>query len=325
MKVIHGLESLSSPLDRSILTIGNFDGVHRAHQQLLAQAGLFSANTGGPVVVLTFEPHPLVIVAPDKAPARLSTLDEKLAHLRDAGADVTVVARSEPNLLGLEAERFVEKVLIEQFHPTHIVEGPSFGFGRDRRGNPELLRHEAAKFGCEVHIVDPVTLQLDEDNLVMVSSSLIRRLIVEGKVRRAGLCLGRPYTLSGTVVEGDRRGRTLGFPTANLDPKDKLVPGDSVYVGRAVTLGRTFAAAISIGVNPTFGGAQRRIEAHLLDFDEEIYGEQLRLEFVRRLRRPKKFTSPEQLVDQLRLDVEVVRAESSEGTPAIQPEEPQVK
>ncbi|UCC31470.1 MAG: hypothetical protein JSU86_04180, partial [Phycisphaerales bacterium] len=138
MRVLHGLEALDPPLAQSVLTIGNFDGVHLAHQQILAQTGLTAANTGGPVVVLTFEPHPLTVVAPSKAPRLLTLPDEKLRHLAEAGTDITVVARSEPALLGLTAEQFVEQVIVRRFHPTHIVEGPSFGFGRGRKGTPEL-------------------------------------------------------------------------------------------------------------------------------------------------------------------------------------------
>ena len=310
LKTIIGLESIDPPLKQSVLTIGNFDGVHRGHQQLLAQAGLFAANTGGPVVVLTFEPHPLTVVAPAKAPARLTTLDEKLLYLSNAGADITAVARSEPSLLGLEAEEFVEEILVRLFHPTHIVEGPSFQFGRGRQGNAELLRHMAGDIGCEVHTLEPVNVQIDQGETLMVSSSLIRELVTQGKVRRAGLCLGHPYVLEGRVVEGDRRGHTIGFPTANLEVADKLIPGESVYSGVAVVEDQTFAAAISVGQTPTFGGSERKIEAHILDFDGDLYGQSLRLEFGRRIRLQRTFESADNLVEQLRRDVEIVRSES---------------
>ena len=147
MKVYDGLEAVDPPLPHSVLTVGNYDGVHRAHQQLLAQAGLFAANTGGPVVVQTFEPHPLSVVGPKKSPARLSLPEQKLKYLAEAGADIVVVARSEPSLLGLEAERYVREVIVERFHPTHIVEGPSFGFGRGRKGTPEMLKEFAGHVG----------------------------------------------------------------------------------------------------------------------------------------------------------------------------------
>jgi riboflavin kinase/FMN adenylyltransferase len=313
VKVLHGLETLKTPLAQSVLTVGNFDGVHRAHQQLLAQAGLFAANTGGPVVVLTFEPHPLSIVAPSKAPPRLSTADDKLHYLAKAGADLVVVARSEPALLNLEAEAFIEDILLEKFHPTHVVEGPSFGFGRGRKGTPELLRQVAGRAGCEVYILGPVTLQIDCGETLMVSSSMIRRLLTAGKVRRAGLCLGRAYTVTGCVVAGDGRGRSIGFPTANLEGCEQLIPGDGVYAGEVFVGEDRHPAAISIGHKPTFGGDTRAVEAYLLDFDGDLYGQPIRVAFHRRLRGQQKYESTEALVAQMERDVDAVR---ESGDPA---------
>jgi riboflavin kinase/FMN adenylyltransferase len=298
-------------MPQSVLTVGNFDGVHRAHQQLLAQANLFAARTGGPVVVLTFEPHPLTVVAPQKAPERLSLPDERLRLLAEAGADITVVAKSERGLLGLEAEKFVEDVLIARFHPTHIVEGPSFGFGRGRKGTPELLARVAAGFGCEVHIVEPVRLQIEEAEAVMVSSSLIRDLLRDGRVREAALCLGRPYALMGEVVRGDARGGTLGFPTANLHIADQLIPAEGVYAGHARLYHGSHLAAISIGKTPTFGETDLRVEAFLLDFSGDLYGQRLRIEFERFLRPQRRFESAAALIEQLHKDVEAVRCGAS--------------
>lgn len=308
MKVIHGLEAVQ-PMSQSVLTVGNFDGVHRAHQQLLAQANLFAARTGGQVVVLTFEPHPLTIVAPHKAPPRLSLPEEKLRLLGEAGADITVVAKSERGLLGLEAEKFVEEVLVARFHPTHIVEGPSFGFGRGRKGTPELLARVAHRFHCEVHIVEPVRLQIEEGETVMVSSSLIRDLLRNGRVREASMCLGRPYCLVGEVVGGDKRGKGIGFPTANLQVHDQLIPAEGVYAGHALAAdGVRRLAAISIGKTPTFGETELRVEAHILDFDGDLYGQPLRIEFDRWLRRQEKYGSAAALVEQLHKDVASVKA-----------------
>lgn len=315
VRVIDGLEALAAPFERSVLTIGNFDGVHRAHQQLLAQAGMFSAETGAPVVVLTFEPHPLTVVAPQRAPRRLSTLDQKLQALQAAGADVVVVARSEPDLLNMEAPRFVQEVILDRFHPTHIVEGPSFGFGRGRKGTPELLRELAAPAGCEVYILEPVTLKLDGGESLMVSSSLVRKLLGEGDVRRAGLCLGHPYTLSGLVVEGDRRGRSLGFPTANLQMEDQLIPSDAVYAGSVSWGEGVHLAAISIGNTPTFGGSRSRVEAHLLDYSGDLYGRTIQVALERRLRSQRAFASPEALIEQLNKDVRAVRDRGDEVVP----------
>jgi riboflavin kinase/FMN adenylyltransferase len=308
VRVIHGIDSLG-PLKQSVLTVGNFDGVHRAHQQLLTQANLFAARTGGPVVVLTFEPHPLNIVAPHKAPARLSLPQEKLRLLAEAGADITVVAASEPGLLGMEADKFIEDVLIARFHPTHIVEGPSFGFGRGRKGTPQMLADVARRFHCEVHIVGPVRLQIEQGETVMVSSSLIRDLLRQGRVREAALCLGRPYALIGEVIHGDGRGKTLGFPTANLQVKDQLIPAEGVYAGHATMEGEpTRLAAISIGRTPTFGETELRVEAYLLDYDGDLYARSLRLTFDRWLRSQQKYSSPAALVEQVQKDIAAVRA-----------------
>lgn len=308
MKVVHGLDSLDAPLDRSVLSIGNFDGVHRAHQQLLAQAGLLAANAGCPVVVLTFEPHPLSIVAPGKAPARISTFEQKLRWLAEAGADMTVVARSDRSLLGMEPEQFVRDVVIERFHPAHIVEGPSFGFGKGRRGNVDTLRAVAGEYGCDVHVLEPVRLELRDRERVLVSSSMVRKLLTEGMVHRAALCLGRQYELIGEVVRGDGRGRGIGFPTANLRIDEGiLVPGDGVYSGSAQVAGRQIAAAISIGSRATFGSPSRAIEAHLLDFDGDLYGATMVLHFGRFLRAQEKFSGVDALQAQLQRDCEEVR------------------
>lgn len=308
MKVIHGLEALDPPLRRVVLTIGNFDGFHRAHRKLVEQAATLARKDGSPVVVLTFDPHPLTVVAPQHTPPRLTTVEQKLHLLKEAGADVVVVARSTPDLLGLEAGRFVEDVLIRLFHPTHIVEGPSFGFGRGRKGTPELLAEVAGRFECEVRIVDPIRLTLEGEHDVMVSSSLVRRLVAAGRIDDASFCLSRPYAVTGTVAEGARRGRTIGFPTANLADIEQLVPGDGVYAGRALVGDQSYAAAISVGRTPTFGRGDRQVEAHLLDFDTDIYGQSIQIDFERRLRDQCTFASATELTDQLRHDVEAVRS-----------------
>ena len=318
MKIIHGLEAVDPPLLHSVLTVGNFDGVHLAHKKLLEQAATFAAAMSAPVVVLTFEPHPLTVVAPGKAPPRLSLPDDKLHRLADAGADIGVVARSEPSLLTLSAEQFVEDVLVRRFHPLHIVEGPSFGFGRGRKGTPQLLSHLASRFGYEMHLVEPVNAILDDGQNAMISSSLIRGLLSQGRVQEAARCLGYSYGLTGTVVRGLARGRTLNFPTANLDICDQLIPGDGVYAGRAIVDQAAYAAATSIGFAPTFGGDGHRVETHILGLDADLYGRTIRVEFDRLLRPQRRFPSPEALVDQLRRDVHAVltQSERSELPPA---------
>jgi len=308
VKVIYGLETVDPSMSGSVLTIGNFDGVNRAHQQLLAQAGMLAADGNRPVVVLTFEPHPLTLLAPHQAPKLLTPRAEKTRLLGEAGADCVVIAEVTPKFLATEAEVFVRDVLVQHFHPLHIVEGPNFGFGRGRKGNNETLRRLGGELGFETCVVEPLKLVIEGREPVVVSSTLCRTLLSEGRIRQAGICLGRPYTLIGEVVEGDQRGRTMGFPTANLRVSEQLIPAEGVYAGRAVLDDGTLrAAAISIGANATFQGQTTRVEVHLLDFDGELYGRTLRTEFWHRIRGHVKFESPERLVEQIRSDVAEVR------------------
>jgi riboflavin kinase/FMN adenylyltransferase len=312
VRTVQGLSNFDGSLRESVLTVGNFDGVHRAHQELLRTAAAL-AKTSAPVVVLTFEPHPLTVVAPEKAPPRLTSLQEKLAYLEVGGAGIVVVANSEPALLTLTAEQFVEEVLVARFHPGHIVEGPSFGFGRGRKGTPQLLEALAPRFGYTLHVVPPLMMELEPGRTEMVSSSMIRSLLRGGQVEKAAEALTRPYSLTGEVVRGRCVGRGIGFPTANLGPTQQVIPGEGVYAGEATVGGRSYSCAINVGSAPTFGVTETRVEAHLLDFDGDLYGQSIRLTLVRRLRSQQKFASSQALAEQLRADVRAVR-ELSSGT-----------
>lgn len=304
--IIYGLEAVR-PLPQSVLTIGNFDGVHRAHLALLHAARSRADQVGAPAVALTFEPHPLTVVAPDRAPARLSTPDDKLHYMAACGLDMIVVAHSDPALLQLEAEQFVENVVVALFRPTHLIEGPSFGFGRERRGNPALLRQLGPKYDFAVEVLDPVRVDLGRGEAVMVSSSLIRQLLAAGKVQQAAACLGRNHALVGDVVHGHGRGKALGFPTINLRTSEQVIPGEGVYAGRASFDSESCLAGISIGHNPTFGGDELSVEAFLLDFEGDLYGRRVRLEFDRFLREQRRFVSAAALAEQLHKDIQAVR------------------
>ncbi len=307
MRVIRGHDFDRLELPACVLTVGNFDGVHRGHSQIIAQAGLFAADQGLPVAVLTFEPHPLSVVGPRRSPPRLTLPDEKIAQLGHAGADLVVVADSTPALLGLGPEDFIDRIIVPRFHPTHVVEGASFGFGRGRKGTPDLLAQLGKERGFETFLVEPVRLQVEHHETVLVSSSLIRKLLQDGQVHRAELCLGRPYTLVGTVGSGARRGVGLGFPTANVECAGQLIPGEGVFAGEAHVVGRAYPAAISIGAAPTFDGTTSHVEAHLLDFSGDIYDRPIRLDFHHPLRAQQKFASKNQLIAQIAADVAQVR------------------
>ena len=309
MNVFRSIEAVAPPLSGVVLTVGNFDGVHRGHRQILARSARLAADAGATLVAMTFDPHPLTVVAPSRAPALLAPVDEKLRWFADAGVDVAVVAASEPEFLSLSPEAFIDRVVMARFKPRCMVEGASFGFGRGRTGDVNRLAALGRQHGFDVEIVEPVRVDVDDAEPVVVSSSMIRAMLTRGQVEQAARCLGHPYALLGQVVRGAGRGRGLGFPTANLRVVDRqLVPAQAVYAGRAEFGGRTAPAAISIGINATFGGTDVSVEAHLLDVDEDLYDAPLRLELLTRIRDQQRFDSPDALRGRLVKDIEAVRA-----------------
>lgn len=311
MRVIHGLESID--LHGVVLTIGNFDGVHRGHQAILATGKARAEALGTKLVVMTFDPHPLSILTPERMPAMLTPREEKLHQLALHGADVIVVARSTPEFLALTAESFISDVIVGRFHPAALVEGASFGFGRRRQGNVETLRQAGERCGFEVEVVEPVRIALGGHPDAVISSSLVRQLLGSGMVDQVALCLGRPYPLFGQVTHGAGRGCGLGFPTANVDPGSQLVPAEGVYAARVEVDEDHYGAAVSIGHNPTFEGRSLVVEAHLLDFSGELYGRAVRVDFMQWLRGQQRFDSPEALKRQIDLDVRRTREELKRG------------
>lgn len=254
----------------SVLTIGTFDGVHLGHQSLVARAAAIGAKSGTPagprprIIVLAFDPNPIENLAPGKAPARLTTWAQRERHLLAAGADEVVKLEPTRELLAMPAAAFVEH-LVRDYRPTAIVEGADFRFGAKRAGDVTLLRELGKAHGFEVHVVDQVEVPLTDHTVAPARSTMLRWLIEHGRVGDAACLLGRPYAMAGTVVRGDRRGRTIGFPTANLN-SPCLAPADGVYAGRATLPdGRILAAAISVGTKPTFGTHARAVEAYLMD------------------------------------------------------------
>lgn len=305
MRVVHGLES--ARLSSVVLTIGNFDGVHRGHQAILAAGRRRADAASTRLVVATFDPHPAAVLRRDPVPPTLTPLDEKVRCLEQAGADVLVVVRSRAELFGITAGRFITEVILPHFSPLAVVEGASFRFGRHRQGNVDTLRSAGRTHGFEVEVVEPVRVALGGHPETAISSSLVRHLLSSGTVDQAAVCLGRPYALFGRVTHGAGRGRSLGFPTANLTVARQLIPADAVYAGRAYCKGRYFAAAASIGRNPTFDDTDVAVEAHLLDFTGDLLDQQIRLELIERLRGQQKFDSPQALHDQIARDVARVR------------------
>jgi riboflavin kinase/FMN adenylyltransferase len=307
LRVIDGLTAEIAEVAPSVLTVGNFDGVHRGHQAIVRAARDLADEQALPVVALTFEPHPISVLRPELAPERLGTPAQKLDALASAGVDVTVVAQSRPELFAIEAAAFLREVLVERFRPRFIVEGNNFRFGHDRAGDVETLKQYESQGGYMTTVVDPVRQQLPDGRIERISSSLVRRLIAEGEVACAAEALDRPYELLGRVVRGAGRGRGLGFPTANVQVHDVLLPADGVYAGFVGLDDRLAPAAISIGRNPTFAGEARQFEVHVLDFSGDLYGRAIAVLVTDWVRGQKRFDSPEALAAQIHADIARVR------------------
>lgn len=304
--VVFGLANVPAALRGGVLSIGNFDGVHRGHQKIIATAAHLAAGERLPVVAMTFEPPPDLVLRPADPPKRLGTTEQKARWLIEAGADGVVVATATAELLAMPAERFVAEVIAGRFAPRHIVEGPNFFFGRRREGDVSLLDRLGGRLGFACHVVQPLTFD-EAGTEQRISSTRIRQLLAAGQVEVAAEALGRPYRLCGPVVHGDGVGRQLSFPTVNVDPGLGVVPADGVYAGFAETPAGRFAAAISVGTKPTFGRHPRTVEAHLLDARAELYHEQVDVLFLHYLRPQQTYASGEALRQQIERDVEDVR------------------
>ncbi len=311
MQVCEGLASFDPPARGCVITIGNFDGVHLGHRLLVETARQRAEGSHLPVVVATFDPHPLAIVAPQHAPPRLTTLAERLALLERVGADAAVVLRSCPALLEQSARQFLVE-LARACRPRVIVEGPTFTFGRGREGTVETLRAYAARLGYDVVIVEELHAG-DQAHRPAINSSAIRAALRAGNVRLANEMLGRPYRICGTVVPGDQRGRTIGFPTANLDHIPHLLPREAVYAAAAqLDDDELHLCAVNIGPQPTFAQDRPRVEAHLLGWSGELSGRRVGLHLLACLREQRRFASADDLVTQLHDDVAHARRFAAE-------------
>lgn len=290
------------------VTVGNFDGVHRGHQELIRTARQAAHRMSGPVVAVTFHPPPAALLYPKPEKAiPLTTLEDRARLLVESGADHVVVLNTNAELLSLSPEAFFEDVIVRLLDAQALVEGYNFRFGRARRGDTALIRVLCTAAGISFDEVPALTIGED-----VVSSSRIRETLNAGAVAEASELLGRPYRITGRVVTGAQRGRTLGFPTANLDGVPTLVPAVGVYAVWVHVDGKRYRGAVNIGPNPTFGEKARKIEVHLLDFSGDLYDHTVSLDFVARLRDTRPFAGVEELVQQLQQDVLAARAALSE-------------
>ena len=309
MKLIRKLEDFPQSLKGGALTIGNFDGVHRGHAAIVDRLKSHSSQCGGPAVVFTFDPHPVRLLRPEQTPPPLTWTNRKADLLSELGVDVIIAYPTDQSFLELTYQQFFQQIVIDAIGVSAVVEGPNFFFGKNREGDVDVLQRLCGERDIAVEIVQPVKVNGD-----YISSSRIRKLIADGEVGIARQLLTRPYRIRGMVVHGAARGAKIGFPTANVDAIDTLIPADGVYAGRAYIDGRAHLAAINIGPNPTFGEHARKVEAHLLDFENSIYGRPIEVDFIDRLRDIRQFESPEELKQCVENDIASARRVGREFT-----------
>jgi riboflavin kinase/FMN adenylyltransferase len=281
-----------------VLALGNFDGLHRGHLKIIERVKRGAAERGGTPMAMTFDPHPPRIVRPDKAPQLLMTTQQRLEALHQAGLQAVAVVRFTHDLSQWDAETFVRRVLVDWLRVAEVWVGANFLFGHDRQGNFSLLRSLGHTYGFRADKIDPVRYRD-----FIVSSTRVRRLVSEGRVDEAGALLGRVYAIEGIVVEGRRRGRELGFPTANLQTDNELIPPHGVYATIATIDGVQYGAVTNIGTRPTFGETVATVETHILGDVGDLYGRTIRVAFVQRLRDERRFED----VDALRIQIDADR------------------
>jgi riboflavin kinase/FMN adenylyltransferase len=300
MQLLRSLDHLPPELTGGAVAIGNFDGVHLGHARLAERLVVQSKRAGGPAVVFTFDPHPLAILKPEWLPTPMTRIERKAELLGQLGVDTVIAYPTDSALLSLTPQAFFE-LLRERLKARAIVEGPNFHFGKDRAGTVEVLQRLCDGAAITLEVVEPLAVDGD-----LISSSRVRQLIQSGTVGQGNRLLTQPYRLSGIVGHGAERGRTIGFPTANLEQIQTVLPALGVYAGRAWVEDQSYPAAINIGPNPTFGEQAVKIEVHLIDFTGNLYDRPLSVDLLDRLRDIQPFPSIDALTAQLNRDVERV-------------------
>jgi len=304
MQVFHTFEELAKHSHRVCLAIGVFDGVHLGHQRVMGQARDDARAADGTAVVLTFDPHPLRVLRPDEAPLLLTSTEHKLALIAKLGVNACLLLNFDKPFSLTPPEQFIDAVARQANQLQEICVGTRFRFGHNRAGDVRLIETLAPQYGFVAKEIKSVMLGEE-----MISSTAIRQHVLNGQLDRAAAMLGRPLSILGTVEPGDHRGRELGFPTANLNPHDEVLPPDGVYAVRVIIGSEQFGGVVNIGVRPTFAGAQspRVLEVHILDFTRELYSHNVEVVFLSKLRSEQKFTSAEALKTQIAADIRTAR------------------
>ena len=299
MSIISDLEQINQTFRNPVLTIGNFDGVHKGHLSLFDLTKNRAAAINGQSVVITFDPHPIRVMKPGNGPRLITLTDQKLELITAAGMDIIFCLPFTRQFASISAQDFIRDILVNKIGIKEIVVGYDYSFGAGREGGIELLKTMGKALHFQVHVVPPVYVENK-----LVSSTSIRNLVQEGKLHEAKKLLGRDYQVGGTVVKGKNRGgRLLGYPTANLALIDELVPKNGVYVVKVLVEGRIYDGVTNVGYNPTFGDGVFSVETHILNFQDNLLGKQIRIKFIERLRDEKTFQSVEDLVAQIARDI----------------------
>jgi riboflavin kinase/FMN adenylyltransferase len=300
MTVVYKLEDLRRPLKNPVLTIGNFDGVHRGHLALFDKVKERAKALDGQSAVMTFEPHPVQVMKPGSGPRLITPTPQKLDLIEKAGIEVLLCLRFTREFAAIGARDFVKNLLVDRIGVKELVVGYDYTFGHNREGNISLLREMGDQLGFAVHLVGPVHV-----DHTLVSSTSIRNLVQEGRLDEAKVLIGRDYQLQGKVVKGHNRGgRLLGFPTANLQIKDELLPRVGVYAVTVVIDGKMYNGVTSVGYNPTFGDTPLTVETHVLEFSGDLLGKTIQVNFLKRLRDEQTFRSIDELSEQISRDIQ---------------------
>jgi riboflavin kinase/FMN adenylyltransferase len=297
MKVWSGIENRPRDDRPVVATLGNYDGIHLGHRRILDSVLADARERGAPSLVITFEPHPLSVVAPERAPSLVMTRRQKIDTLESLGLDAMLILRFDARVAALSGEEFFAAILDRSLRFAAVHVGGNFHFGRGRSGDLALLEQIGRHNGFDVVGIPPVTI-----GDTIVSSTEVRAAIEAGEVERAWRFLGRPFEIHGEVGRGDGRGRTIGFPTANLIADNETLPKNGVYVTETARQAARYASVTNVGVRPTFNGSQRVVETHLFDLDDDLYGERISLRFLARLRDEQRFGSAAELADQIARD-----------------------
>lgn len=302
MRIFHGIENanIAKP---TVLTLGVFDGLHLGHQQIMRTVVERAEAVGAAATAITFDPHPRAVLHPESAPPLLQTLDQRLANLDVLGIEQTIVIKFDRDFSSQPAEDFLRNIIRDRLHAKEVYLGKGFAFGKERGGNIELLRSMSAELGFRADEVDEVRLRG-----VRISSSAIRELLIAGRINLARRMLGRPYGVEGVIIRGDRRGHTIGFPTANLKPHNRVIPKFGVYATASLIDGIWRESITNIGVRPTFENtSEPSIESYVFDFDDDLYGDVVRVRFLHRIRDERKFNGIDELKAQIERDVATAR------------------